>query len=304
MKKLIGIFAMALMALFAPAPAHADPPKLKVVTTTVLFEDLANKIGGERVEVKHVASPKFNVHFIQPKPSDVRNVSKADLFIFTGLDLEAWADPLLEAAGKRALFRGGERNVDLSRGIPLLKVPARLDRAEGDLHAYGNPHYTLNPEHLRPMAETLAADFKSADPTGAAEYDANLAKFLSELDSKLAEWRVMAAGLRGKEIVSYHDDIAYLADFAGLKADVFIEPKAGIPPTPKHLQYLEEYLPANGIKVITSPTFYSRATLEGLAKRTGAKAVTVLQNAGELPGTDDVFAFHEHNLRVLSEELK
>lgn len=284
--------------------AGAAEPKLKVVTSTVYFADLVKRIGGERVEVKHVAPPRFNIHFIKPRPSDVRNVSRADLFVFTGLDLEAWADPLLEAAGNRKVFRGAERNVDMSAGIPLLKVPSALDRAHGDVHAYGNPHYYLNPEHLKTMAATLTAKLGKADPAGAAVYRSNLERFEIALEARLAEWRSAASGLRGKEVVAYHDGIGYLADFAGLKSEVFVEPKPGIPPSPKHLAFLQEYLTANRVSGLVSPTFYPKGALEELSRRTGVPAVLIPQSPGEVPGTEDVFAFFDHIFKTLSENLR
>lgn len=307
LKKMMGIALVAAVAagLSWPGSAHASgTDRLKVVASTLYFADLVGQIGGDRVDVKHVASPRFNVHFIQPRPSDVRNVAKADLFVFGGLDLEAWVDPLLEAAGNRQLFRGGERNVDLSRGIPLLGAPAKLDRGQGDIHAFGNPHYVSNPEFARQMAGTLTEALKAADPEGTERYQSNLDRFLSRLDVKLIEWKSAVAGLKGKEIVAYHEDVAYLADFAGLKAEVFVEPKPGIPPTPKQIQYLEAYIPEHGVRAITAATYFPRGTLNELSKRTGVPVITLIQNAGEVPGTEDLFSYYDYNIKALAEGLK
>lgn len=299
---LIPIVLAAVSAVLSAAPElHAADGKLKVIATTAFFADLVRQIGKDNVEVKYVASPKFNVHFIAPRPSDVRNTANADLFVHAGLDIEAWVEPLLDAAGKPALFRGGEGNVDLSEGIPLLKVPpARPTRAEGDIHLFGNPHYTLNPENSRIMARTILARLKEKDPSHAAGYEAGAAEFLSRLDGKIAEWKARCAGFRGAEIISYHDDIAYFADFLGLKAEQFIEPKPGIPPTPRHLQFLEEYARANRIKAIVMPTYFPRDAADALAGKIGVRVVTICQNAGELAGTDDVFNFFDFNVKALS----
>ena len=118
-------FLLSIFLLFASFAqlCFADQKPLNIVTTQTIFTDLVKQVGGDKVKVQAVASPKYNVHFIQPKPSDVRNVSQADLYVNAGLDLEAWSDPLLEAVGKPQLFRNGERNLDLSQGIRLLKVP-------------------------------------------------------------------------------------------------------------------------------------------------------------------------------------
>ena len=278
--------------------------KLSVVTSTTLYESLAKAIGGDRVKTDHVAPPKFNIHFVQPRPSDVRKVAKADLFVFTGLDIEPWADPLLEAAGKPELFRGGVRNVDLSRGVRLLEVPEQLDRSLGDLHIFGNPHIWMSPENVRVMAKTLAASMRRVDPVNSAVYDENEKKFEAEFDRKMVEWKRVCAHCAGKEMVSYHKDIVYFADFLGIQVHMYLESKPGIPPTPKHLAEVERSIRERGVNVIVMPSFYARDTAEEVARRTGASVVILPQSVGEVPGTDDVFAFFDHNVRSIAEALK
>lgn len=303
-------FIPALIMFFYYGAANitycrAEEKPLKVVATQTMYASVVKEIAGDKADVKYVAPPKFNVHFIQPKPTDVRNVTKADLYIYAGLDLEAWSDSLLEAAGKPELFRGRERNVDMSKGVRLLETPDRpLSRAEGDIHLFGNPHYNLNPENVKIMAENILTKLKSVDPDNASYYETNEKNFVSRLDEKIAEWKKLCADCKGREVLSYHKDITYFADFLGLKAEQCIEPKPGIPPTPKHLEFLEGYVKANNIKAIVMPTYYSKNAAEKLAQRVGAKVVTICQNVGELPGTDDVFDFFDYNFRQISEALK
>jgi zinc/manganese transport system substrate-binding protein len=295
------IFA-AMTLLFESASAGAAP--LKVVATTATFADIVRRVGGEAVEVKAVAPPKFNVHFIQPKPSDVREVARADLFVHAGLDLEAWADSLVEAAGKPGLFRGGAQNLDMSIGVRLLKVPSiEPSRAHGDMHLFGNPHHQMNPENARLYAAAIAAKLSEMDPAGAAGYEERRAGFERQLDAKLAEWKTLCAGCAGKEIFSFHDDIAYLADFLGLKAERFFEPMPGVPPTPRHLAELGDYAAKNGVRALVMATYYDRAAAEGFAARSGLKVVPIGQNAGEKPGTADFFSFHEANIRAIADAL-
>lgn len=286
-------------------PCSAAENQLKVVATQTMYADIVKEIGKDRVDVKYVAPPKFNVHFIQPKPTDVRNITKADLYVDAGLDLEAWSDSLLEAAGRTEFFRGRERNVDMSKGIRLLDVPDhQLSRAEGDIHLYGNPHYNMNPENVKIMAGNILEKLKSIDPVNASYYETNEKDFVLRLDGKISEWKKLCENCYGQEIISYHKDIAYFADFLGLKARQYIEPKPGIPPTPKHLEFLEGYVKANNIKAIVLPTYYPKDAADKLARRVGAKVVTICQNVGELSGADNIFSFFEYNFRQISEALK
>lgn len=301
MKKFLTIFLFIFLSSISAA--HAAP--LKVIATQTLFADLVRQIGKEKVEVKSVAPPKFNVHFIQPKPSDVRNVAAADLYVNAGLDLEAWSDPLVEAAGKPEFFRGGDRSLDLSQGLRLLNPPMGvLSRALGDLHIFGNPHYHMNPENAKIMAGTIVKKLQDIDSQNAAFYDENGKALIAKLDQKITEWKASCAGCAGKEIISYHADIAYVTDFLGLKAEQFLEPKPGIPPTPRHLEFLQSYAKSHNVIAIVMPTYYPQDAADALSKKVGVKVATICQNVGEVPGTDDVFSFFDYNFRQIQRLLE
>ena len=292
-------------------PSHAGPVeavngrKLKIVATTTTFASLVRAVGGDAVEVKAISLPKFNTHFFQPKFSDVRNVQKADLFVQAGLDHELWTEAILEAAGKPKLFRGSEGNIAMSDGVRLLDVPqGPLSRSEGDVHIFGNPHIWMSPENARVMVLNLRENLKKHNPENAAYFERNAQAYLEKLDHKIPEWKEKAAAVRGKEVVSYHKDIAYFADFLGIQANRFYEPKPGIPPGPRELISLEKYIRENGIKAIVQPVYYSRESTDALAKRAGAKVVIICQNAGELPGTEDYISLFDYNVNTMSEALK
>ncbi len=302
-KNIFCLFIFCFMGMINIPSVFAG--QLKIVATQRIYADLVKEIGKDKVDVKAVASPKYNIHFIQPKPSDVRNVTNADLYVNGGLDLEAWSDPLLEAAGKPQLFRNGERNVDLSQGIRLLEVPDHpLSRAEGDIHVFGNPHFQMNPENAKIMVKTILTKLKEIDPANASYYEESAQLFLVKLDQKISEWKSLCVHCAGKEIISYHEDIEYFADFLGLKAEQFLEPKPGIPPTPKHLAFLEGYIKEHNVKAIVLPTYFSRTEANKLANRIGAKVVTICQGVGEVPGTDDFFSFFDYNVKQISEALQ
>ncbi len=300
-KLLIGI----IFFISSVVPLYAESGPIKIVTTQTYYADIVKNIGKEKVEVKSVASPKFNVHFIQPKPSDVRNVAHADLVIYTGLDLEEWFGPLVEAAGKPDLFPSGGKNVDLSKGIRILKVPDHpLSRAEGDIHLFGNPHYIMNPENAKIMAGTILEKLKEIDPANANYYKENEKAFVAKLDGKIAEWKTLCSHCAGQEFVAYHDEVEYLADFLGMKSEQFLEPKPGIPPTPKHLEFLTDYIGQKKIKIITTPTYFPKSSADALARKTGAKTVTLAMNVGEMPGTEDLFGFFDYDVKQIAEALK
>lgn len=287
------------------AAASAEPGKpLMVVATLSTFGDLAKTIGGEHVEVDTIAPPRFNPHFIEPRPSDVRRVKRADLLIHAGLDLELWRGPLVDAAGNRRVLPGAERELDLSRGIPLLEVPDRpQSRAEGDIHLYGNPHYWLDPENGKRMAQAICDKLCLLDPAHEAAYRRNLQAFLDRLNLKIPEWKARLAPFQGREVVGYHNAWPYLMRFTGLAMRHFLEPKPGIPPTPKQVEFVEQHVRAHGIQAVVQATFDPPEAGRALAKRTGAAVIRLCQNVGELPEASDYVALLEYNVQQLVQAL-
>ncbi len=299
------LLCLCAAVFFYAAPAFAAEKTLNIVTTQTIFADLVKQVGKDKVTVTAVASPKYNIHFIQPKPSDVRKVAKANLYFNAGMDLEAWSDPLLEAAGQPQLFRNGSKNVDLSSGIRLLEIPQTpVSRSQGDIHLFGNPHFQMNPANAKPMVAIILARLKEEDPANASYYEENAKAFLAKLDRKITEWKNLCSSFQGQEIISYHEDIAYFADFLGIKVEQFLEPKPGIPPTPKHLEFLDHYAQDHHVRAIVMPAYFSRGAAEELARRVNAKVVTIAQGVGEVPGTDNFFGFFDYNFKQISEALK
>jgi len=288
------IFVVCL--LISSTYARADSP-MKVTATLTSFADLAKTIGGEWVEVKSIASPKFNPHFIEARPSDVLKVKNADLFIHAGLDLEAWRGPLVDAAARSDIRSGGEHQLDLSQGISLLEVPGGpISRAEGDIHMFGNPHYWLDPRNAAIMAKAIALKLSELDPSHQATFNENLRVFNEKLESKMSEWQKLLAPFNGQELIGYHNEWVYLMSFSNLKMLQFLEPKPGIPPTPKQLEFLVEYITQKKIKGIVQATFYTREAGDTVASRSGAKLLLLCQNVGELSEASDYIAMIDYNV--------
>jgi ABC-type Zn uptake system ZnuABC Zn-binding protein ZnuA len=179
-----------------------------------------------------------------------------------------------------------------------------LSRAEGDIHLYGNPHYWLNPENVKRVAQTIYDKLCAIDPNHQDEYHRNLQQFLTRLDHKIAEWQTRLAPYRSREVVGYHNEWVYLIDFAGLKMAHFLEPKPGIPPTPRQVQFIEQYIRQQRIPAIIQATYFPRQTADAIAKRTEAKVVLLCQNVRELPVCSDYLAMTDYNVDQLIEALR
>ena len=281
MKKfLLSLSALALAVSIAQA-------KLNVVATTPDLGSIAKVIGGDQIELTTLAKPTEDPHFVDAKPSFIVKLNHADVVIEGGAELEiGWLPALLDQARNTKIVTGAPGHISCATGVPLLDVPATLDRSRGDIHAAGNPHYIIAPSNAKIVAQNIADGLCANDPKSADIYRANLKKFDEEIDSKMVEWQKALAPFKGQEIVAYHDSWPYFAKDFGLKIELFLEPKPGIPPTPAHLADVIMKMKEENSRVIIVDPYLNRKTAETVARNTSAMVVDVTQFPGALKGTE------------------
>ncbi|HVT05294.1 MAG TPA: metal ABC transporter substrate-binding protein [Thermoanaerobaculia bacterium] len=280
MKITFAILAATLLPFASPAAM------LKVVSTTGEYGALASQIGGNRVSVTTIAKPTEDPHFVDARPSQIVALSRADVLIEGGAELEVgWLPPLLDGARNSKILAGAPGRVVASEGVQLLDIPMAADRSQGDTHVAGNPHFMLDPLNARIVAQHIARVLTALDPAGAAIYKANVASFETSLAAKMKEWTAILAPYAGRQIVTYHPTWRYFGRRFGLKADTFLEPKPGIPPSPPHLAKVMQKMLAENIRVLLIEPYQPRKTAEAVVSRTHGVLVEVCQFPGALPGT-------------------
>ena len=281
----------ALLVLGIALVPRAAAAKVNVVTSIETFADLARKVGGDRVEVKSLSRGYMDPHFVEPKPSLVIDLNRADLLVHVGLELEVgWLPPLVLGARNAKIQLGQPGNLDASVGIPILDVPqTKIDRSMGDIHPQGNPHYWVPPGNALIIAREIAERLKAIDPAGAAGYEARLAKFDAELARHRGEWEKRAAALRGTKVVTYHKSWSYVSSWLGLQEVGYVEPKPGIPAPPSHIAQLIGLMRREGVKLILMESFYPRNTVDLVADKAGARAVVLPSDVGATPAIKDYF---------------
>ncbi len=293
---------LALLAASLTAPAGAGG--LKVVASIPDIGVMADRIGGDRVDVTTLASGREDLHGVPVRPSFIPKLNRADLVLTLGLDAEhAWLPALAAEARNRAIMEDHEGWIELHHGIQIFDVPEKLSRTEGEQHPEGNPHYNVSPASGPVMARNIAAAFAHADPEHADLYHARAKAYATELEALAARLAREAGALRGIPVVSYHPDVAYLADFYGLEVVGSLEPKAGIEPTAGHLAELARRAQGAGVKLVIYHQAQSSKLPERFARQIGAVAV---QFANMVGATREIRTFtdlQEHNLKVLQHAL-
>ncbi|MFZ5697150.1 MAG: metal ABC transporter substrate-binding protein [Pseudomonadota bacterium] len=259
--------------------------KLNVVATTADGAAIVRAIGGKHVQVQSLTPGTRDPHFAEATPGLVRQVYGADLLVLIGADIEiGWLPPLLETARNSRILPGAPGYIDLSAAVTLLdKSSGPVSRAEGDVHARGNPHYWLDPRNGALMAQAVAARLSKIDPGHAPAFRANLDAFERELGQRLPQWQARLAPWQDQPVVAYHKSFVYLAHAFGFRIVAEIEPKPGIPPHAAHLRQLVETIRAQKIGVLIMEPYYERRSATWLARETGIRIVVLPQSVGARP---------------------
>jgi zinc/manganese transport system substrate-binding protein len=300
MKKILFILLLSLY-IFQNSKAGV----IKVVTTTTDMKSITEIIGGNKVSVTSIATGYQNPHFVDPKPSYIISLSNADLFVTVGLDLETgWSPQLLNSARNPKIQKGSAGYVDASESVGLLQVPSSLNRGEGDIHIYGNPHYWLDPLNGKVIGRNIANGLERLDPGNKTFYETNLQAFFNKLDEKVKEWQAKMAPFKGSKIIAYHNEWVYFERRFGLQIVDFMEPKPGIPPSPSQLVKVIKEVQANNIKVIISSPYFTTSSSDVVSKQTGVKELTLATSTGAFPAIKNYFDLFDYDVDKLTEILK
>lgn len=294
-------FTLLLVGLAIPAQA-----KLRVVTSLQDLASIAESVGGDRVETLALARGYQDPHFVDAKPSFILKLSRADLLIVAGLELEiGYLPPLIDQSRNDKIHPGNAGYLDASIGCDILQKPAEVvTRAMGDVHPYGNPHYWTDPENGRVIARAIAAKLTELDPAGKSAFDSNLAAFEAQLTSKEHEWDAKMAPFAGTRIVTFHESWPNFAKHFRLEIVGTVEPKPGIPPSPTHTLEIINLIAKEKVPVILVEPYFDRKTPDYIAEKTGCKVVTFYPSVGGIPELKDYFGVFDHNVNAFVSAMK
>jgi zinc/manganese transport system substrate-binding protein len=263
-----------LVALLFPLASGVDArAKVKVAATVPDLAAIARAVGGDRAEVFSLTLPTQDPHFVDARPHLALQLSKADLLLLVGLELEVgWLPVLLTGARNPAIQNGTDGYLDCSTVAALKEVPrAKIDRSQGDIHPGGNPHYLVDPGNSRRIAAAVAQRLGKLDPAGAKAYAANARAFGDALAKAEARWQEQLKPYRGMAVVAYHKSWIYFTDTMGLRIAEHLEPKPGIPPNAAHILRVIQTMRAQKTRVLLQEEYYPDRTAKLVCDKTGAR---------------------------------
>ena len=285
---------------------RASAQTLNVVTTTEDLAAIAREIGGDKVTATALAKGYQDPHFVDPKPSFILAVSRADLLIVVGRELEiGWLPPLLTSGRNNKVQQGSRGYLDASLTVRILDVPAgQITRAMGDVHPLGNPHYWLEPGNGRKIALAVRDKLTELSPANAALFAQRYTDFDTRLAAAEKRWDAAMAPYRGTKIVTYHRSWPNFMERFGLNVIDYVEPKPGIPPSPSHTLELIQEMKAQGVKVVVVEPYFDLKTPQSIATQVSGQVVVLAPSVGGAKEAGDYLKLFDYDVNLLVAALK
>jgi zinc/manganese transport system substrate-binding protein len=288
---------MLALVAFTASAAHAA---LNVFATVPEWGALAEELGGDKVKVSIATTALQDPHRVEARPSLIARMRSADLVVATGSDLEVgWLPLVVQQSANAKVRQGTPGHFEAAAHVPVLGKPARLDRAEGDIHPQGDPHIQTDARNIARVAEPLAARLAQLDPANAAHYQARLRQFTGRWSAALAKWELAAAPLKGVPVVVQHRGFTYLIAWLGMNEVAALEPKPGIEPTTAHLSEVLATLERRPAKMVLRAAYQSDRASQWLAQRARLAAVTLPFTVGGTEGAKDLFGLFDDTIQRL-----
>ena len=301
------VLALAAAAFVtAGGPAYAQG-KLNVVTSTEDLASITREVGGDRVNVVALAKGYQDPHFVDPKPSFLLAMGRADLYIAVGRELETgWLPPLLTSSRNAKIQPGARGYLDASQNVRILEIPAgQVTRAMGDVHPLGNPHYWLEPGNGRRIAQSIRDKLTELAPADKALFAQRYDAFDARLAAAEKRWDSAMEPYKGTKVVTYHRSWPNFMERFGLQVIGYVEPKPGIPPSPSHTVQLIDEMKRGGVRIIAVEPYFSLKTPQAIANQVpGGKVLMLAPSVGGVKEVTDYIGLFDYNINLLAGALK
>jgi zinc/manganese transport system substrate-binding protein len=293
---------LAFAALVRPSAAQT----LRVVATTADLGSLAQEVGGDKVTVVALAKGYQDPHFVDPKPSFILDVSRANLLIVIGRELEiGWLPPLINNSRNAKIQPGAPGYLDASATVKILEIPTgQITRAMGDVHPAGNPHYWLEPDNGRRIAQAIRDRLSELSPANKAYFDQRYGDFDKRLSDAQKRWEAAMAPFKGTKIVTYHRSWPNFMEHFGLDVMGYVEPKPGVPPSPTHTLELIAEMKRQGAKIIVVEPYFDLKTAQSIASQVGGQVLVLAPSVGGVKEAGDYLQLFDYDINLLTTSLK
>ncbi|MBT5935133.1 zinc ABC transporter substrate-binding protein [Sulfurimonas sp.] len=256
---------------------------------------ITKSIGGKNVNPVVLAKGNWDPHFIIPRPSLIAKVRNADGLIINGGQLEiGWLPPLIRRAGNPKTNVNTKTFLNLSRYIELINKPSSVDRANGDVHPDGNPHFHLDPNNILILANVIKLYLSSINPDDTNIYEKNYIEFSQMWKKKISIWNEKMLTKRGLKVIQFHDNLAFFNKAYGLTSIATIEPLPGIPPSSRYIISLIKLIKKENPAYILHDVYHSTKSAKYISSKTGIPIILMPHDIGALDNIEDLISLFDY----------
>lgn len=300
MRNLLLVFNLLLASL--SLPAHAA---LNIFACEPEWAALTQELAGDKASIYAATNALQDPHHVEARPGLIAKARRAQLVVCTGAELETgWLPVILRESGNNDIAEGKAGNFEAAHYVHMLEIPGRLDRAEGDVHAAGNPHIQLDARNFFPIAQALSARLSELDPGNEAYYDKRLQDFKQHWQAAIKRWETLALPLKGQSVLVQHRAYPYLLNWLGLKQVAELEAKPGMEPSAAHLAQVLAQLQKNPARMVIRSAYQDAKPSEWIASRAHINAVELAFSVGGNAAAKDLYGLFDDTIARLLAGMK
>lgn len=340
MKKIF-VILLALLFTACSKPAANNEAKneesngkLNVYASVYPIYDFTKKIGGDKINLSMLTKPGEEPHHYEPSSDDIKNLSKADLFIYNGAGLESFTDKIIES-------NPDLKTCQASEGVDLIKATHDHDHdhdccqnnddadnnhnhenennhnheakenhsshEEEHHHGMYDPHTWLSIKNAKIEMENIKNKLSEIDPDNASYYQKNFDKYAKMCDDLDKEYSQKISVLPNRVMVVSHQAFGYLCGDYGLSQVPIKNISNEDEPDAQTMAQIIDYIKKNNIKYICVEEMTSTKIADTIKAETGAQ-IKVLSpvetlTQEQMDKGEDYFSIMENNLKILEEVL-
>ena len=255
--------AVLVLVLFALASScHRAPHAQRQVAATVFpLYDIAQRVAGDRLQVRLILQPGLDPHEYEPRPHDIAGLADADLIFAVGLGLDPWAQRLARAAGA-----GEARVFEIGPLMDPILAPAGVVRKEPLVDA----HFWTDPIRALRAVDVTVEALSNLDPGGGPFYRERGQELRRSIEVVHAGILRGAATWRRRRIVTFHGSLFYFAARYGIEVVGVVQPVPGAEPPPQHITAITALLRGPDAAALFSEPQLDPQLARALARETGA----------------------------------
>ncbi len=242
--------------------------KLGVVVSIMPQADFVENVAGDKVNITVMVPQNANPHTYEPKPNQMKNLSKAKLYAKVGSGIEfelVWMDKIISTNQKMLV-------VDCAKNIQLIEMTAE-DSDEGEAHGGLDPHIWMSPANARIMVSHICDGMMQIDPANRTYYEQNRDLYLQKLTQLDRDIRNGLANIKNRKFLVYHPAFGYFANDYNLTMLAIEE--AGKEPTAAGIARVIQQAKENNIKVVFASPQFNQQSARVIADGIGGTVVLV-----------------------------